>query len=612
MLISDSRSPGMQILTNPSRPDSRTFVLDDTAGLVGDAADWELTIHADDPVEGVTVITPAVSVDTFANSVTFTWTAAQWTTAGLPADDAQDWSGYYRIYHDAEIAIEILGPFLLQKRGTNDAGAGSTIVAIEDAVVNLTAVAAIDASTITGPRRPLPLGSRMIPLGHSICLGSGSTLSSTTSITGDSRQAVGGWVGRLAGQHPDRFYKIRNAGVGGDPIGGLATMTAATAVGATSVTVELVYGLPPYSTAQGIYVGGYSSGEAKTPSAIVDNGDGTYTFTVTALASAHAAGAEVGWGGHGRLQANVIDWEPEMVPILYMTNDVAKVADATFTAAEVVDAVMEFGPRLRAVDIEPVFMEELPRSTYGSSVIDLNDVLAYRCRTDGYHLVPLHKALADTDGSLATAYDADGTHPNDLGHETIAREVHRYLTSVPLRVSTTPLAAIDAAASAQNLIPHALMLTGASGGGGIVADGATFTPFVFSGTCVPNIEAPAAGDGILGQWATLTATALNGNGALDFPVATQTVGDLVYLAARVKTTGTAGGCTYTVQFLTGSFTIDLLYLGTDDMDLTLMATTTRLAAVSLSKLRIQILSGTGKLWVAQPLMRNLTTLGRAA
>ena len=487
-------------------------------------------------------------------------------------------------------------------------------VGLDNLIDGDTAVRTTD-DRLTDARRPLPLGSRMIALGDSITIGTGSTLASGVSITGDSRQAPGGWFSRMCGQYPNRYYKVRNAGIGGDPVGGIGTLTAPVAAGANTFTIRLTNGLKPYSTAVGFYVGGYPSGEGKFASSIVDNGDGTYTYTLTGtLASAHAAGAPVGWGMHGRLQSDVIDWAPETVPVLAGTNDSTGITNGTVTATAVGAAVAELGARLRTAGIEPLFLEVLPRSTNQAAVVRLNDALAQECRAGSYHLVPTYRVFAGGDGGWASGtYTADGTHPSDLGHQMLADTVHGYLVGVPLRITSTPLAAYDT--DPTNLFANACFLTGSAGGGGIVPASVTFTPFVFAGTCVPNIEDPAAGDGITGKWATLTGTNLNGNAAFDLPVTAQSVGDLVYLAARVKTTGMGGGATAIVQFLTGSFTIDLAYQVVDDFDATLMVTTTRLAAVSLSKLRIQLLGtggSNGKLWVAQPLMRNLTTLGRAA
>jgi len=486
-------------------------------------------------------------------------------------------------------------------------------VGLDNLVDGDTAVRTTD-TRLTDARDPLPLDGVMVPCGHSIVLGTGSTLSSTTSLNGDSRQAVGGWVRRLAGQHPDRYFVIRNAGIGGDPTGALCELTEAAGIGDTEVTVSVTYGLAESTVAGGIYVGGYPDGEAKFPTDVTDNGDGTWTLSgFTALASAHAVGDEVGWGVHGRLQATVLDYNPGTVLLLLFTNDANKVSDGTFTAAELVGSGIQVAERCRTAGSEPLFLEELPRSTYQQAVYQIVEALRYRCRTDGYHLVPLYDYFSGGDGDWADpTWTDDGIHPSDLGHELIARQVHRYLTSVPLRIATTPLGTYDGAASPQNLIANSCFLTGASAGGGVVATGATWSPFIFSGTCVPSLEAPATepDDNIVGQWQKLTASSLNGNASIDFPVATQTVGDLVYIAARIKTEDLSGGAKCTVQFLTGSFTIDLAYELVDDMDLTIVATTSTLSANSLSKLRMQFNGGSGSLWVANPIMQNLTDLDR--
>ena len=456
----------------------------------------------------------------------------------------------------------------------------------------------------------LPIGSRMIALGDSITAGTGSTLSSTSTNNGDSRQAVGGWFSRLSGQHPDRYYKLRNAGVGGDIIGGLGTLTSNTSVGATSFTVTLTYGCRPYNTAIGVYVGGYSSSnEARNPSSVVDNGNGTYAVNFsTPLTGAYTAGLEIGWGMHGRLEANVIDWAPDTCLVLAGTND----SGGTLSATEVVTGLMDLGKRLRAAQIEPIFIELLPRSTNQSMVAQINDKLRYETQLGGtlgaYHLVPTYRAFVGGTGAYALSADnADGLHPSDVGHQKLADLVHTYLSAVPMRIAQVPRAAYDT--DPTNLIQNACFLTSSSG----VPTGWTGTPFFASGI-TPNVEAPASTDGIVGQWATLTAVSGAGNYTFRYPVATQTTGDLVRISCRVRTTGFSGGCTASVQFLTGSFTIDLAYLLTDNMDMTLISTTTTLSAVSLSFFQVQIIpnGGSGKVWIAEPYMQNLTTLGRSA
>lgn len=456
----------------------------------------------------------------------------------------------------------------------------------------------------------LPIGSRMIALGDSITIGTGSSLAATASINGDSRQAPGCWFSRLCGQHPDRYYKIRNAGIGGDVIGGVAHTSSNVSVGATSVTVAVDYGNRPYNTAVPVYFGGYSStNEARNPSSVTDNGNGTYAINFsTPLTGAYTSGTEVGYGMHGRLQANVIAWAPDTCLILAGTND----SGGTLTATEIVSGLMDFGTRLRAAQIEPVFLELLPRSTNMSMIAQVNDKLRYACQRGNslgaYHLVPTYRAFASGTGTYANAGDnADGLHPSDVGHQKLADLVHTYLSAVPMRIAQVPRAAYDT--DPTNLIQNACFLTASSG----IPTGWTDNPF-FSSGITPNVEAPASTDGIVGQWATLTAVSGSGNRSIQYTVPTQTTGDLVRIVCRVRTTGFTGGCQATVQFLTGSFTIDLGYLIADNMDATLMSTTTTLSAVTQSIFRFQIIpnGGSGKLWIAEPYMQNLTTLGRSA
>jgi len=483
-------------------------------------------------------------------------------------------------------------------------------VGLDNLVDGDTAVRTTDGR-LTDARRPLPLGARMMFCGHSIPLGTGSTLSGSGN-NGGSRQAVGGYPSRLCGQYSDRYYKLGVAAVGGDYIGGLGTLTAAAGIGATSCTFELTDGLKPYVPGAAYYIGGYASGEGRTAASITDNGDGTYTLTgMTALTAAHAAGAEVGWGMHGRLQSTVLDWSPETIVMHTMTNDSDGVAAGTITAAQAVAATVELGTRGRTAGAETLFLEELPRDNNQAAIAAMNDELRYQCRrVYNFHLVPLYALFAGSDGGWAdSTMRADAVHPSDLGHERIAQAIHTYLVSVPFRVQTTPLAAFDTTpATSNNLITHPCFVSGTGG----VGEGATFTPFVFAGTSTPSLVAPGATDFIIGQWQRITNVGVTGNGAIDIPVTPQHVGDLIYLAARVRTGPLTGGAVANVLFLTGGFAIDLGYQISGEMDLVLSSTITRLSSVASSAFRIQLVGGSGYVDVAQPLMQNLTTLGRAA
>lgn len=472
--------------------------------------------------------------------------------------------------------------------------------------------------SILSRQRPLPVGARDIAVGDSVVAGAGSTLSGSSN-TGDSRQAVGGWFSRLCGQHPDRYYKIRNAGVGGDIVGGLGVLTADADTGTTTITYRLDYGNQVYNTGIGVYVGGYAdpTADAFFPTGNSTlNADGTYTVTLaSALTRDHIAGEEVGWGVHGRLQANVIDWAPDIAQVAIGTNDSALVY---VTAAAVAQAIIEVGQRLRDAGIEPVFHELLPRSTNQDNVAAINDALQYRCRVGGtqgaYHLIPLYHVFAGGDGSFASAsyHDGSGLHPSDLGHQLYADTVHTYMALISLRLANTPLAAFDTATT--NQIDNACFLTSTAGGGGQVPTGWTLNQF-FTTLTVPGVEAAAAGDGITGQWATLTAsTGAAGSTSLQQTLTTFTVGDEVYFAARVKVTGVEAGFKATVNFLTGTFTIDLGYQLSQNMDMTLVCTSSALAAITQSIVNLNVApSGhAGKLMVAQPLFQNLTLLERAA
>lgn len=546
------------------------------------------------------------------------------------------------------------------------------------------------------PRKPAVLGSTVIAIGDSLTAGTGSTLSTTSSNSGDARRQLGSWFTRLCGAHPDRYYPIRNAGVGGDVIGGIGRLAADAAQGATSITVIVEQGTRPHSTGIGIYLGGLAGSGAPSmfPSAFVSNGNKSYTLTVPALSAAHSAGEVVSWGTFARLDVDVVAWRPETALILLGTND-----SGALTATEAVDdGLMQMGQYLRSKGIEPIFLELLPRSTNMSAIASFNDRLRWRCsqptasREGPFHLVPTYRTFAGSDGKLNSTYDYDGTHMNDTGYALLATTVHAYLNTLPMRITQVPRSAYDT--DPTNLIQNANMrnktavrvttvngalgsgdttinltdngsinywpsasfvciidrglvteeqvLVGTRGGGGglvcstvtrgynsttAVAHSASASIEAVDGgyyptgwTDVPyfstdieiNVEAPGGGDNIVGNWATITAASGTGNRSLRYTIPTQNLNDVLLVSARVKTTGFSGGCVARVQFLTGLYNLDLGYDISADMDMTLMCRTTGLSSIAQSDFSIQLLpnGGSGKLWVAEPLIQNLTTLGR--
>lgn len=499
--------------------------------------------------------------------------------------------------------------FLIEKSAAAQTLAEAEVVSPAD--LGSAAVLSTDYR-LTNSRDPLPVDSRLLVLGHSIVIGTGSTLTGGP-FTGDSRQARGSWFSRLCGQHPDRYFPIRNAGIGGDIIGGLGHLTLPASIGDRYVTLDVAWGMAPWNGSIGLYVGGYGAADADAFGfdAVANNGDGTYTVHLLApLAHDHAAGAEVGWGMHGRLQATVLDYAPGTVLGLVTTNDSAR------PVAEVVPAALELGQRCRAAGSEFVFLEELPRSTVQDNIAAINDALRQAVKvgdvTGRYHLCRLHSTFSGATGAWADgANTSDGLHPSDLGHQRVADAVHTFLTQVPFQLTAgVALAATDT--DATNMVAHPMMLTGSAGSGGTVANGWTCVPF-FSTNTVPGIEAPAADDAIQGQFVTITATAgATGNMALYQDVATMAIGDKPYIAARVIGTGLTGGAVATVQFLTGSFTIDLCYQASQDFDMTFMVCTAAITATTLSRLQIQLIpnGGAGKIMVAQPIIQNQTALGR--
>lgn len=101
----------------------------------------------------------------------------------------------------------------------------------------------------------------------------------------------------------------------------------------------------------------------------------------------------------------------------------------------------------------------------------------------------------------------DNLHPSDTGHQKIADADHKYMSRLQLRLGQAFLSAYDT--DPTNLIQNSHMAASTATGSGFTAGfyptGWTYGTF-FAGGIVPNVEAPAIGENLVGNWATLTAT----------------------------------------------------------------------------------------------------------
>jgi hypothetical protein len=461
-------------------------------------------------------------------------------------------------------------------------------------------------------QKPRPLGSRVIGLGDSIMAAVTPTgqFGSAGPFT-DSRPNMNAWFERMCAANSHRFTRMRNAGVGGDVIGGYGTVVTTINVGATSVIVQLSKGVNLYNT--GIFTLGTlgsATTDSRTATSVTDNGNGTFTITwASGTTYGYAAGSRVGWGMLGRLYYDVIRWSPEICLVMAGTNNLNN-----NTSAQIVSALMDMAGDLRAANIEPIFLELLPRSTYTSQVPEVNDILQYNCRTyagGSLHLIPLYDLFATGTGTITGAYTDDGLHPSVVGNIMIANIVNEYMSRLPMRLSSVPLAAYDD--DPTNLLAKACFVGSAAGGGGLVPTGWTYTTF-FTTLTTPNVEAPAVNDGIVGNWFTLTCTtgAAGSTSIYQTLASTPATNDKIALSARIRTTGMSGGCTVTINFVTNVFNNDLVFQLKENFDGVIYLPTSTVAGTTNKNFTINITpnGGAGKLWVAQPYMVNLTTLGR--
>jgi len=460
--------------------------------------------------------------------------------------------------------------------------------------------------------KPRPLGSRVIGLGDSIM--AATTPSGQFGSAGpytDSRPNFNAWFNRMCYANPKRFYRLRNAGIGGDVTGGYGkTTTVVTAGLTTSVTYRVTKGTKMFGV-NTLYIGALDgTNDTKTPSGHVDNGDGTFTVSWSGtMVNTWPADSDIRWGMLGRLQTDVINWNPEVVFVHGGTNDLNNL-----TTAQIVSALMDIGTDLRAANIEPIFMELLPRSTYMSQVVQVNDALRYACRTyagGSFHLIPIYDVFAGSDGMYSSvAYSSDGLHPSALGNNMIANLVVAYMEKLPMRISAVPTSAYDT--DPVNLLQNTHFLTGSAGGGGTIPTGWTYNPF-FTTNTIPSLQTPGPLDAIRGNWFRWRCTAATGTTSIRKALTSQpAVGDFLRISARVKTVGLTGGMTVTLQYLDGSFNNNLIYNLAENTEVTLFTTTARVSSANNNIFEILVtpVGGTGDLYVGEVFVQNLGPLGR--
>lgn len=151
---------------------------------------------------------------------------------------------------------------------------------------------------------------------------------------------------------------------------------------------------------------------------------------------------------------------------------------------------------------------------------------------NGVVVADVHKALVTNGGdTMITGYDADGIHPNTLGHQRIAVAFANAFTAA----FGSPAQHLVQSVTPFNLITNALFFTDFS---------TWFNPGGGTGNSPTNtVEADTTGKLIAGQWGKM---ALSGIGQASyarrsFAINGLTAGDKILITARTHTTDLVGG-----------------------------------------------------------------------
>lgn len=293
------------------------------------------------------------------------------------------------------------------------------------------------------------------------------------------------------------------------------------------------------------------------------------------------------------------------------TNDIG-----TLTTAQTLANLKSIFDQLLAAGITPVATTMLPKETNKGSVREpLDTMSAFVTRyadLKGFPRVDWTTPFITTAGGWTGytsptpgPYNGDDVHPNGAGAKVMGQALADALS--PL-VATRP----ESLATNTNYLAdfvqtrvNALFLTDTNADG--VADQITATTATGA---VYALTAMSVGEGN-GNWQSLERTS-TGSPTIETAAITVAPGDLISFSVKVKTSGMkTGGATWHLRLTTSSVVDVTAHRNrTEDITLGLWKTVFRVpAGVTSLKLHSYISAGTGKLFIGEINMVNLTAKG---
>ena len=573
-----------------------------TGITVGDASDWSVAVHRGQGA-ATSLITPTITTDAGANTVTATITNAMATT--LIGTDAT-WSGFWYL-QSSSLGQPLIGSrFVVDRNGTSSGATTTPTVNVDGTTVTVEMVVAspadlfvlnslvasgregqvltADSSSASGLRMRYgsAKGPDVIVDGTSIELGSGGDVAYNGvggSVYLDGYPSNASYMLHACASSGGRLRMKRNAGIGGDTLGGTGHVIAAASVGATTLDVALDTGPHvPYVGQTIFFDWGFSQGslgagqDANYVTGVAAITGGVRLTLLSPTAVAHSVGDIYRHGVIGRFSYDVARFGADIVVLGGPVND-----GANLTVAEAISGMETLIGYVYDMDALPVVSTMLPSSSYPNFVEQGNAALKAMCEDMGVWWFDAWRVMVDPATRYQIdRYSYDGVHPNQEGAMAIAQAFHEQFTD-RAEIRLSPRRSVGTDAQAINCAPNGTFSSGSTGSGDTFAAtgwtvysffGAGYTPSIappkltdtINGNLLKIVSPGSTGTvgGTWGQKATISLTASGTKPAW-------AVGDTIMMEAFVRLSGfkTDGNCVATICLAVtgtgGSVLVPLFY-----------------------------------------------------
>ena len=591
----DFRGPGVPIrIPDTGAP---TVTIPFEAGFaVGAAGNWTFILRRDKGSSPATsLLTPTITTDSVANTVDLAFTQA--TIQALIGTGSPNWNGYWHVYNSSAAQKMIGGSFTIDRTGSASGSSttptvllsGDSVATVETVIsapANLfvpysrvashpegrALVARTDGTNGVDVGYPTPKGPKLVVIGTSIERGTGGDADLIGTFT-DGRPSNADWALHACANSELVYW--RQAGSGGDTLGGIGVLLADAAIGATTLDIGFSYpdyaddaawstatltadGLKlrgphlPYRTQTVFFDYGFSD-SASTGAAVeacyVNTAPATITGGVrctllAATTKAHSAGDIVRWGMIGRFEYDVTRLAPDIVGIGGAANDLDDGDDEQLTATEIAEGQQILCEMTHEADAVPVVTTICARPTLQDETDAANVAIRANAELYGHRCADFFRVTVDpASGDMLADISYDTVHPNQQGAELLAAEFLTAVGTTELRGPAFRATSFDGYTA--NMVPNGTFSAGTSGSGGTLTPVGWEVQEFFSSNILNTVVVPRLTDPVKGNLLRVTSTAGKGtHGAkATIPIAASgnsagfVAGNRVFLRAFVRLSG---------------------------------------------------------------------------